>query len=261
LVNGDKAAQLRYSNQQRAAAGAFDHLKSMKDVFTVNLTPNPDRVLQQQQQQQTAAAAGGSSRALQDSSSSSVPDGGEVPLWVCPVTLLPCGSKQPFSALKQCGHVLSDKALAAISAADSTCPVCGKSFSKKDVVQINGSPEHMEGVRQQLKAKVAAKAAAKEAKAAEEAGRQRKRSHEALECSSSGAVGLIEGVTSEQPPKQQEQQRRSVSQGLLISSQQGNAAAAALGQLHKQQQQQQQQPPAVALGLESRPPKAARVSS
>ncbi|WIA19792.1 hypothetical protein OEZ85_005703 [Tetradesmus obliquus] len=68
-VDGDESAQLRYSNQQRAAAGTFDHLKSLKDVFTVNLTPKPDRELQQQQQQGAEATGGG--QALQDGGSSS----------------------------------------------------------------------------------------------------------------------------------------------------------------------------------------------
>jgi rubredoxin len=207
-IDADEASQLRYSNQQRAAAGAFDHLKTLKDVFMVNLTPNPDRELDREHQPPPAGAgirrvgsqdgSGGAIAAASQSHSA------ELPLWVCPVTLLPCGvGKQQFSALKSCGHVISDKALAAIGSSDRTCPVCGEAFSSKDVVQINGSVTHMEEVRQQLKAKAAAKAAAKEARAAEEllcleAGRQRKRAHVALEDGSSGAVRAIESVTIEQ---------------------------------------------------------------
>jgi hypothetical protein len=243
-LQGDEAAQLRYSNQQRAAAGAFDHLKSLKDVFTVNLTPNPDCELQQQQQR------------LQDGSSNAAADNGgvNVPLWVCPITLLPCGSKQPFSALKPCGHVLSDKALAAVSAADCACPMCGKEFSRsKDVVQINGSPEHMEEVRKQLKAKAAAKAAVK-ARAAN-AGQQRKRTHEAIEGGSSGVVRAVEG---EQEQQQQQQQQTAQDRLLLTCSinQDGNAAVPQAAGHRKEQQQQLQQ----RSGLQPRLYTAARAS-
>jgi hypothetical protein len=261
-IDADEASQLRYNNQQRAAAGAFDHLRSLKDVFTVNLTPNPDRELHQQQLA-AGAAVGSSSGGQKDAqagngnSSAAGSHGADVPLWVCPVTLLPCGAgKQQFSALKNCGHVISDKALAAIGSADGTCPVCGEAFSSKDVVQINGSVEHMEGVRQQLTAKAAAKAAAKEARAAEEAVRQRKRTLAALEGSSSGAVQALEGVTAEQ---QQQQQQQAVPHRLLLtgsgSTVQGDDSAAAL----LAQPPPQQHAAEVEAGQQARPAKAARV--
>ncbi|WIA40070.1 hypothetical protein OEZ86_013486 [Tetradesmus obliquus] len=132
-VDGDESAQLRYSNQQRAAAGTFDHLKSLKDVFTVNLTPKPVHELQQQQQQQQ---------------------------------------------------------------------------------------EHMEAVRQQLKAKAAAKAAAKEVRAAEEAGKNRKRAREALEGGGSGAVCAVAVAVQEQQQQQQQQQQLSVPDGAAAYLQQ-----------------------------------------
>jgi hypothetical protein len=263
-IDADEASQLRYSNQQRAAAGAFDHLKSLKDVFTVTLTPNPDSELQQQQQQPSAGAAinrntSGGQKDAQAGSAAGGNYGADVPLWMCPVTLLPCGvGKQQFSALKSCGHVISDKALAAIGSADGTCPVCGEAFSSKNVVQINGSVEHMEGVRQQLRAKAAAKAAAKEARAAEEAGRQRKRTHAALEGGSNGGVQAIESDSAQQAQQQQQQQQAEPERMLLTSStvevQGDNTAAAA---------SMQPQPHAAQLeaGGQARPAKAARVHS
>lgn len=181
---GDQEAQLRYSNQQRAG-GLFDHITSLKDVFTLHLTPNPQLQQQRQQHECGLAAAGSSSTAaasvqqpVQSSSSTCGTGSMDVPPWVCPVTLLPCGGKQPFSALKRCGHVLSDKAFAAVTAAEHSCSVCGAAFSSKDVVQINGSQEHLDTMRQQLRAKAAAKAAAKKAKVAEQLGVPSKRAHE-----------------------------------------------------------------------------------
>jgi rubredoxin len=260
-IDADEASQLRYSNQQRAAAGAFDHLRSLKDVFTVNLTPNLDRELQQQQQQQQLSAgvavSSSSSSGQKDaqtgsgsSSGAAGSHGADVPLWVCPVTLLPCGvGKQQFSALKSCGHVISDKALAAIGSADRTCPVCGEAFGSKDVVQINGSLEHMEAVRQQLKAKAAAKAAAKEARAAEEGDRHRKRVHAALEGGSSCAVRAIKSVSDQHPqqPQQQAEPERLLLTGCTV---QGNSTAAAASVQ-----------PQHSAGGQARPPKAARVHS
>lgn len=224
------AACLRYENQQRMAAaaaaasgdaaaasqGTFDHIKSLKDVFAVQLTPNPDAA---PQKAGPPAGAGGSAQGLpaqggthrcQQGSSSSC---GELPSpWMCPITLQPCGSKQAFSALRPCGHVLSHKAIAAIiaCAGPSTaggkpssgallhqhqkasqvmqseqlslddegrldgdagschaccCPVCEAPFVPgKDQVLINGSQQHMDEVRVQLREAAAAKAQAKQKK-------------------------------------------------------------------------------------------------
>lgn len=191
----DEAAQLRYNNQLRTAAGAWDHLKSMKDVFAVQLTPNSD--LQQQHQ---GSASSSIPTATSGSNSSSNWD---QPLWICPVTLLHCGSKQPFSALKACGHVLSDKAIAAVPAADRRCPVCDTPFDQPEVVLINGSSEHMESVRQQIRAKAAAKAAAK----AEKAAKQKKRGQLCLESSGDAAVLALPATAGGGDDMQQEKQK------------------------------------------------------
>lgn len=130
------AACLRYENQQRAAAaasaaggdaataaqGTFEHIKSLKDVFVVQLTPNPDAggTL-------ASAAAAVDSAAPQSlhvpghsnsqhASSANNGSSSDLPSpWMCPVTLQLCGSKQPCCAIRPCGHVLSQKALAAIA--------------------------------------------------------------------------------------------------------------------------------------------------
>jgi len=182
-VFADDAARIRHGNQERAAAGAFDHIKSIKDVFTVVLTENPE-------QQQRHVVASTSGNMAGSSSGSSSP-------WVCPVTLMPCDSKQPFYALKVCGHLLSGKALAAVKAtpdsSHSHCPVCEAPLdSSKDAVLINGSRQHMESVRSALQQRAAAKAAAKATRAAGDGKGKKRRHTDMLEQQS--AQGLIAGV-------------------------------------------------------------------
>lgn len=146
----------------------------MKDVFAVHPTANSTHQQQQHQQplqnsqphqQQGSTGSQPEHPVVRGgTNSSNKGDGSDTTLWICPVTLLPCDGKQPFSALKGCGHVLSDKALAEVSAADRRCPVCEAPFDQAEVVLLNGSSEHMDAVRQKLRAEAAAKAAAKAVK-------------------------------------------------------------------------------------------------
>lgn len=253
------AACLRYENQQRAAAavavasdgtntptGTFDHIKFLKDVFVVQLIANPAcggphagsaptsaaaAVQRGPGQQETCSAATGHLNMLSrpDYSSQDLPSP-----WMCPITLQPCGgSKQPFMALRPCGHVLSQKALAAITPAEkpkggkasitaaassssnqqlqqdepageeteqcasqACCPVCEAPFDPlKDQVLINGSQQHMDEARVKLREAAAAKATAKDRK-------KRKRA-------------AAEAATGQQQHQQQVQHQR---QALLPSS-------------------------------------------
>lgn len=222
------AACLRYENQQRAAAaaaaasggasagaqGTFDHIRSLKDVFLVQLTSNPDAghpstavaaATAAGPSASAAAAAQGAHAGLSIAGANGISNGNsnnhseDLPSpWMCPVTLQPCGSKQPFSALKPCGHVLSQKALMAIIPAEKRksskatqavllrqdsvgldedgleglddgmtcrCPVCEVPFDpEKDVVLIGGSQQHMDAVRERVLAAAAAKVQAKQKK-------------------------------------------------------------------------------------------------
>lgn len=147
------AACLRYDNQQRAAAaaaagagggnssngaaqGTFDHIRSLsKDVFLVQLTANPD--LQPSTTEfpcsMSATVLSASHNGISTNSSSL----GDLPSpWVCPVTHLPCGGKQPCVALRPCGHVLSRKALAAI--------IAGKPSKGGKVAATGSNGQHSE---------------------------------------------------------------------------------------------------------------------
>lgn len=199
-------ACLRYENQQRAAAAAaadadsnkdapssFGHIRSLKDVFNVILTNNPDLGTTGSQAPEAGGATGPHAPSRHPGSSL-----GDLPSpWMCPVTLHPCGSKQPCVALRSCGHVMSQKALLAVTAeahrpkkrtaaleslppcardhsrshpgnledvADPQgsvccCPVCDAPFHPdRDQVLINGSQQHMNAMKLQLQEAAAAKA-------------------------------------------------------------------------------------------------------
>ena len=95
----------RYENFLRSSKpGAWDHVKSLKDMLTVHLTPEP-----------TAAAVGGESTTATGTARSAAASGGGaeqgtgVP-WVCPIAHVPLG-RYPCCALKACGHVFSKKVL------------------------------------------------------------------------------------------------------------------------------------------------------
>ena len=55
----------------------------------------------------------------------------EAPRWLCPITLLPAGGRAPFSALRRCGHVLSDKALGALAAGGESSSSNGAQLSSR----------------------------------------------------------------------------------------------------------------------------------
>ncbi|KAG2437961.1 hypothetical protein HXX76_005576 [Chlamydomonas incerta] len=174
-------ALLQYANQLRVAAGGLDHITSLRDVFDVTLTPEPGRGASG-----SGKARGGGSEAA---GAGGRGGGGAGSGWVCPVTLVPC-ERYPCSALRPCGHVLSDRAIKNLrgpagggggeagggkraAAADETCPVCGLAYTS--TVPVNGTPEQVAVLRAGLRAAAAAKAAKREHAAAgaagEEAGR------------------------------------------------------------------------------------------
>lgn len=140
FVDGQRSVH-QYANRLRTAPGAFSHLNSLKDVFEVHLGHSQ----QQGQQQEGAGAASGNGSSLTSglagapAGASVVAQGAEdaVP-YRCPVTALPC-ARYPFSALRRCGHVLSDRALAAAQDSTRSCPLCGKAYKEKDRVALNGS--------------------------------------------------------------------------------------------------------------------------
>lgn len=84
-------AQHRYVNQLRESGAAFQHLQSLRDIFTLHLTPAAG-------QAHAGSSAGSRSAA---------------PRFMCPLTELPCTS-YPFAALPACGHAFSSRAIAQV---------------------------------------------------------------------------------------------------------------------------------------------------
>ncbi|KAL3566883.1 hypothetical protein D5086_032298 [Populus alba] len=66
----------------------------------------------------------------------------------CPVTGLEFNGKYKFFALKNCGHVLSAKALKEVKS--SECLVCYKAFEECDKIVINGSEEEVAVLRERM---------------------------------------------------------------------------------------------------------------
>ncbi|XP_022870177.1 protein RTF2 homolog [Olea europaea var. sylvestris] len=66
----------------------------------------------------------------------------------CPITGLEFNGKYKFFAIKNCGHVLSSKALKEIKS--SACLVCHKEFTESDKIVINGDEEEVMALREKL---------------------------------------------------------------------------------------------------------------
>ncbi|MBA0728528.1 hypothetical protein Golax_001419, partial [Gossypium laxum] len=66
----------------------------------------------------------------------------------CPITGLEFNGKYKFFALRNCGHVVSAKALKEVKS--SACLVCHKEFVESDKMVINGSEEEMAALRERM---------------------------------------------------------------------------------------------------------------
>lgn len=98
----------------------FRHIKGLKDMVNVNLSMIPGK--------ESNAADGAS--------------------FQCPVTGLEFNGKYKFFALKNCGHVVSSKALKEVKS--SACLVCHKEFVESDKMVINGSEEEVAALRERM---------------------------------------------------------------------------------------------------------------
>lgn len=92
----------------------FAHIKSMKDVFNANLTPNPNK-------------------------------GDGKDLFICPITKKELTGSFKFYLLKPCGHVINETVFKELGEKD--CPVCNKSITPLDKILLNPSPERIEELK------------------------------------------------------------------------------------------------------------------
>lgn len=103
------------------------HIKSLKDVKELNLTPNPEY--------------------KEDDKKEGSLDHRAVP-YICPVLGLEMNGKYRFVALWSCGCVFSERAYKQIST--KNCHKCCKPFEDDDVVIINGNEEDLELMRSRM---------------------------------------------------------------------------------------------------------------
>lgn len=102
---------------------AFGHIKGLKDMMTIQLSPIPGL-------------------------ESEYGDVNAETRFQCPITGLEFNGKYKFFALKTCGHVLSAKALKEVKS--SACLVCHKEFSESDKIVINGNEEEVMALRERM---------------------------------------------------------------------------------------------------------------
>ncbi|KAM1178074.1 hypothetical protein ACFX2G_017848 [Malus domestica] len=106
---------------------AFGHIKGLKDMISIHLTPITGAEFNRQ------SVAG--------------------PRFQCPITGVEFNGKCKFVGLRTCGHVLSSKALKEIKS--STCLVCHAGFSEADKIVINGNEEEVAALRERMEAEKA----------------------------------------------------------------------------------------------------------
>ncbi|XP_063700950.1 replication termination factor 2 [Culicoides brevitarsis] len=120
----------------------FQHIKSLKDIKDLNLTPNP--------------AFNAEANANETSN-----DVRNAP-FICSLIGLEMSGKFRFVGLWTCGCVMSERALKEIKA--NSCPMCQIPFREDDVVVLNGTEEDMDLMRVRMEARVARIKAEKKAK-------------------------------------------------------------------------------------------------
>ncbi|KAJ0984871.1 hypothetical protein J5N97_003227 [Dioscorea zingiberensis] len=96
---------------------AFGHIRGLKDMIPVHLSPVP---------------GGGDSETK----------------FQCPITGLELNGKYGFLAIRGCGHVLSVKAFKEVKS--SVCLVCHKEFAESEKIVINGSAEEVAALRERM---------------------------------------------------------------------------------------------------------------
>lgn len=132
----------------RSNEAAIVHIKGLKDVKELGLTPNPGH---QPEGPLTGDAAPDQLTAEN----------------VCPVTGLEMNGRHRFSFVWTCGCVVSERALREVPT--EICHRCGAPFKEEDLVPLNPPEEELETVRCAM---ITRRAAAKSAKKAKKEGKR-----------------------------------------------------------------------------------------
>ncbi|KAF9185992.1 hypothetical protein BGZ51_001748 [Haplosporangium sp. Z 767] len=110
------------------------HIKSLKDVVTLQLEPNPS---------------------FSESHSPSLTNHDQEPVarYVCPITMKEMNGKHRFVYLDTCGCVMSEQAMKEVPS--KTCIKCTKPFQPFNVIVLNPKTEELEAMEQALAEKQA----------------------------------------------------------------------------------------------------------
>ncbi|XP_022091407.1 protein RTF2 homolog [Acanthaster planci] len=128
----------------KSTCDSAKHIRGLKDVKELNLTPNP------------AFEKKGKQKEDLDNSISQ---------YICPVTGLQMNGHYKFCFLWDCGCVLSEKALKEVKS--DVCHKCGAAYDAEDAVVINGTAEEIGDLRAKMEDKRARAKAEKKAKKAQ----------------------------------------------------------------------------------------------
>lgn len=123
------------------------HIKNLKDIKNLNLTPNP--------------AFNGNKAEKGDC----YVDGGKSP-YICPVIGLEMNGKYKFCFLWTCGCVMSERALKEVKT--SVCHRCQQSFTEADIVILNADGDDLQLMEERLNVRKIAQKSLKKKKRSNE---------------------------------------------------------------------------------------------
>lgn len=127
LYNKDEIITRLLNKTQEASN--IPHIRGLKDVKELQLTPNPAYEGEQQQRGGETVEA---SRAP----------------WICPVSALEMNGKHSFCFLWTCGCVVAARAIREVKS--DVCGKCGAPMDSADVIVLNPSPEQSEEASQRM---------------------------------------------------------------------------------------------------------------
>ncbi|KAK4303955.1 hypothetical protein Pmani_024080 [Petrolisthes manimaculis] len=127
----------------RASEAGVAHIKGLKDIRELRLTPTPGYTDEGAQK----------GDAYTDH---------QAARYVCPVTSLEMNGKYRFVFVWSCGCVVSERALKEVPS--PVCHKCGQVYREEDVIPLNPTEEEQEAVKAAMVARRAAAKAAKKAK-------------------------------------------------------------------------------------------------
>lgn len=120
------------------------HIKSMKDIKQLNLTPNP--------------------AFTEEDKTEGLLDTRHAP-YICKLIGLEMSGKFRFVGIWSCGCVMSERALKEIKGSSAgACPVCQQPFSVEDVIVLNGNEDDLELMQAKMEMRQAKKKSSKKEK-------------------------------------------------------------------------------------------------